>query len=337
MKTLLLILALTTLVSALGFGQTGWLPQTSPVSTSLGKVQFMSATEGWITTDDGLILHTTNAGSNWSIQDPEPTDYVQFIGTPCVAMSFISATTGWVAGTIGGLSSPSGAVLYKTTNGGTSWTRQNLSSWIYAVQVQFVNANVGWVTVANGIITNLSGAIIHTTDGGVTWSTGLTLTNRVPFCQFLDANNGWAIVDSLGMNGLQTPAEVLHTTNGGVTWTSQLYDATLGFFSALHFTNLSNGWFTGDSGKIYKTTNGGAQWTKITNAGQPSDAKHNTVFFIDANNGWIGSSPDMQQNEVLHTTNGGASWTRRASGTQYAVFSIFFFDANNGWLAADFG
>ena len=50
-------------------GGTGWgSPTQSPVTSSLRTVRSVSADEWWIAGDDGVILHTTNGGGNWTKQ-----------------------------------------------------------------------------------------------------------------------------------------------------------------------------------------------------------------------------------------------------------------------------
>lgn len=49
------------------FAQSGWTEQINPLGFSsgeIGKVQFVSPTEGWISVGNGDLLHTNNAGAN---------------------------------------------------------------------------------------------------------------------------------------------------------------------------------------------------------------------------------------------------------------------------------
>jgi hypothetical protein len=91
--------------------------------------------------------------------------------------------------------------------------------------------------------------------------------------------------------------------------------------------------------KIFKTTNGGVTWEKITNTGLSNDYNPKCVFFLDANNGWIGSKRENSSDNaiVLHTTNGGSSWSIQNTPSQDAIFSLFFWDIKNGWFTADSG
>ena len=331
------VLKLVTLIFLSAFGlhaQQGWFWQNPlPVGDGLGTIEFVSATEGWISTENGQLLHTTNAGSTWNVQSPNPGVVMTIASGAGPSVSFLNASIGWVMGFLGGYDNPSGAVLYKTTNGGASWVQQNLGSESVGLAVQFVDANNGWAVTGSG--TFESGSILHSTNGGTNWSSQYTsgANKLIVSISFVDANNGWAVIDSLSSEpDFVSPATIIHTTNGGATWITQLNDTTAGTLGAVQFVDANNGWVVGDSAKILHTTNGGTNWSAVTNAGISSSSKNRSLFFLDTNIGWISSG-----NNVLHTTNGGATWTTQSPGTQYSIFSTYFVDVNNGWVAADYG
>ncbi len=102
------------------------------------------------------------------------------------------------------------------------------------------------------------------------------------------------------------------------------------------FTDQNTGWFSGDSGIIIKTTNGGISFdvynTGITN-------KSESVFFVNNNTGWATAlevKPDSSEfpgTIILKTTNGGMNWTH----TMYPDANVFlpvitFTDPENGFM-----
>src|SRR5659263_12287 len=101
-----------------------WALQTNPLGSGhaamVGKIQFVSATEGWIACgSNGSLLHTTNAGANWNIVTPFPSDVVGSMSDPATTMSWTNSTHGWalktyIVGTGNITSSGNGAVLYNT-------------------------------------------------------------------------------------------------------------------------------------------------------------------------------------------------------------------------------
>jgi photosystem II stability/assembly factor-like uncharacterized protein len=309
-----------------------WVPQRSPLGTTiLGDIQFVSSTEGWIVAGNGKLLHTINSGTNWSIVSPAGTDTVSFNVDNLTALSplsFVNATTGWVIGTLASSGASQGAALYKTTNGGTTWSRQLLSGWSAGFGIQFVDSNHGWAEVVNGSQTNFTFSIVQTTDGGNRWTA--VYSSNTTFCipSFVDANNGWGALGTMATGR----SSVSQTTDGGWTWHEQLSDSATGSFRAIQFLDVSNGWVVGDSGKIFRTTNGGATWTRMTNSGNNSE--HRILFFLDANVGWIGSRVFGDQGEgiLLHTADGGKSWTIQDVGSQADITGIYYFGADNGWV-----
>jgi photosystem II stability/assembly factor-like uncharacterized protein len=319
-----------------------WVQQINPLGTPdsaiIGKVQFVSPTEGWISGGRGDMLHTTNAGANWMLVTPFPDDTVWCSSDPAVSMSWINQTHGWKINSIGpsfGISR--GAVVHRTTDGGNTWEKKVISTVAddFGFQIQFVDINNGWLLIFNFSTQNAS--FLRTTDGGNNW----TPFTGAGIFYFVDANHGWSYYGS-GINGAEPPYKILRTTNGGTGWTEQFSDNAAGGYNAMYFPDLNNGWIVGDSGKVLKTVDGGTNWNYVTNSGINQNDRSKTVFFLDANNGWISTKNVSGDGIIQHTTDGGASWT--SQGTPLvdpqggnAIFSIYFVDAQNGWLTADKG
>ena len=95
------------------------------------------------------VLKTTDGGASWIARIPSPNSCagVSPYGNGCnlKGISFIDASTGWAAGAYG--------TIWKTINGGTSWTAQSLpggtgcggGSCVYAALhgIHFINSTVG--------------------------------------------------------------------------------------------------------------------------------------------------------------------------------------------------
>ena len=326
-------------MTGMSYTQTGWSLQSNPIPPSttndLGKVQFVSPTEGWISATNGKLLHTTDAGTTWNVVTPFPNDTVSSVSDPANSMWWVNQTHGWKINWLGtSFSDAHGAVIHQTTDGGITWTKKILSTTAgdAGVRIQFVDENNGWVLIYTFSTGNAK--FLRTTDGGNNWSS----FNGAGIFYFVDANNGWSFFGS-GTNGNNPPYKILHTTNGGTDWQLQNTDSTAGGYNAMQFTDINNGWIVGDSGKILKTTDGGGNWTQVTNTGIDPNSRSKCVFFLDGNTGWIGTNDGIinenPQRVILRTTNGGASWTKQYPPSSYGIFSIFFWNANNGWFTAD--
>ncbi len=131
----------------------------------------------------------------------------------------------------------------------------------------------------------------------------------------LNANDVWATAfDTSGTNPVR---DFTRTTNGGATWTpGQINGANNWDITSITATSNTTAWVSmGDpangGGRIYKTTNGGANWSQQNNAAFASPAGWaDMVCFWDANNGVCIGDSNTGYWEIYTTTNGGTNWTR---------------------------
>ena len=162
---------------------TTWTQQI--ISSSLRSISFTSADTGYVVSETGAVIKTTNCGLNWVIKNT--LNY----GLSC--MSFINNNTGWVG---------AGLKIYKTTNGGDNWQLQNTFSPGGITSISMVDENIGYVV-------NSIGTIYYTYSSGLNWEiqksyTGAWLTT----VDFINQNTGWIV----GYDGV-----ILHTTTGGLS------------------------------------------------------------------------------------------------------------------------
>jgi photosystem II stability/assembly factor-like uncharacterized protein len=292
-----------------GKTQAQWTFQSNPFGSGtnamVGKVQFVSPSEGWISGEGKSLLHTTNGGSLWSIVTPFPNDALFSNSDPAVNLCFINSGTGWVLKTFGtGFNDAHGAVVYYTTNGGSSWQKTIITqnSGEIGFYLKFVDANNGWAGVGN--LLTRTGNLYKTINGGVSWTlvNAVPMTDEVTELDFVDKNTGWMVE----VNDNPARFKISKTSDGGTTWTSQYLDNisngvdTMTSSGAIQFTDVNNGWVVGPSSRIFRTINGGTTWTKM-NAGIGSNAYHKCLFMLDANNIWIGADiPDASGESKSH-------------------------------------
>jgi photosystem II stability/assembly factor-like uncharacterized protein len=148
--------------------------------------------------------------------------------------------------------------------------------------------------------------------------------------------------------GDERVAVIVRTTDGGQNWIDtpiELPKIQIPTFNSIHFISPEVGWAVGvDSGNdgiIVKTTDGGSSWaaTRIGDKEIPT-----TVFFVDANNGWIGgATPKPGEEEgiggpsaLLATTDGGKTWQARHN-IPVSIYRIVFADKMNGWASGSKG
>ena len=135
----------------------------------------------------------------------------------------------------------------------------------------------------------------------------------------LDANRRWQVCNGGAAAG-SNEKFLFRTTDGGATW-SLISRTTLGNppaesgvgdmpngngASALFFTDANNGWLglTSPGQNLYRSTNGGRDWTVKTVAGLDPAEPVLSISFSDANHGTF-TTPDGS----FITSNGGTTWT----------------------------
>lgn len=216
------------------------------------------------------------------------------------ALHFYSPLLGWAAGDVG--------TLLNTTDGGITWTKQNLGSCENISRVQFVSPSEGWAIAGN--------TLYHSIDGGNSWTTFPVLSYvSITAFQFISPLQGW----------VRTEGGLLYTDDAGISWT--LKNPTIN--SLFSFANPRKGWRITPFGGVKYTTDGGATWTN-----QVSGVFENilSINIIDSNEVWMAGVSGL-----IHTTNAGANWTinlssRAAIGATLPFLTdCHFTDANTGW------
>ncbi|HPG40663.1 MAG TPA: YCF48-related protein [bacterium] len=209
-------------------GQT-WTEKTSELTLFLWDVFFIDAQTGWTVGENGVVLKTTDGGDTWDQIELNPTATFSRI-------QFLNANTGWL------LCSGFPGQLYRTDDGGATWTPQQIADYNHSfTDFYFVNADKGWA-VTNG------GEIRITNDGGTTWSqiSQYSGDDFIRIC-FTDPVNGWLMDDAGGIYRL---------VHGGSKWVRQVTKAAIELKNFC-FVDQYTGWAVGNQGCILKTTTGG--------------------------------------------------------------------------------
>ncbi len=185
-------------------GGENWTSSTWDVNTMLMAVYFINADTGFAVGQKvfmnfrGIILKTLNGGAHWEIVFSCGSDY-GILSSIC----FTDENNGFVAG-----QKNYTGYLVKTTNGGTTWTGNNVNIAQGLHFGHFPNSNIGY---AVGNDSNMNRIILKTTNGGNDWSlqyTGGPYGLGLSCVHFLNESTGFV----MGSKGL-----ILKTTNGGTT------------------------------------------------------------------------------------------------------------------------
>jgi photosystem II stability/assembly factor-like uncharacterized protein len=87
-------------------------------------------------------------------------------------------------------------------------------------------------------------------------------------------------------------------------------------------------WASGDSAKVYRSTNGGLNWQGLGN-GLPNFPVLQ-ISAIDQNQAWLNMGT-----RIFATINGGLNWTEQFYSPVTLINKIHFFNQNTGYLIAD--
>ncbi len=256
-----------------------------------------------------MQLHYNGNSYGWSQNGLEPAAYTAIYGR-----SSLLAYTG-----------SSNGKLFKTTNGGTSWTKQfTQSNGAFIDGIYFWTDSVG---IAYGDPTAFPSTgpftVIRTTDGGTTWndvsSTLPTVIAQFGYTQSYDVVGTHLWFPSFS-NGDTTVARYLfHSRDLGLTWEELNVPPNFGDFS-VSFSDSSNGLITNHYGKIARTTDGGRTWS----------VKQNGVgwgplqFQKGTSNVWIQGYYDSQaqNNPIFYSTDFGSTWGKQTRNSPVSIIGF---------------
>jgi len=208
---------------------------------------------------------------------------------------------------------------------GTTWAPKTTTITSLACYgVDFPTVTVGYMV--GSFESYFYGRVWKTADGGESW--GAATAPNIPSpplhyngfygIYFIDQNLGWITGPCFKSGNLSEDyAVVYRTDDGSYSWTMKNSGLPSANFYGLHFVDSATGWIVGDSGRIYKTLNGGNNWTQQDGGAFPGGAFIGASF-ADSNNGLIcgfGGS-------IVKTTNSGAVWTAKTSGTTQNLYNV---------------
>ncbi|NOS84863.1 MAG: T9SS type A sorting domain-containing protein [Ignavibacteria bacterium] len=322
MRIFLIIFALISCISI--NAQQYWLPVNSPTNQKLKKGMFVDTVFGWAAGDSGVIIHTSNSGNNWVIQNSGTTETIDDI-------FFINQNTGWV---IANGFFYDGTIILRTTNKGANWSfsRYEDTTVVYN-QIYFLNT-------VTGFLTGYSGGILKSTNGGFNWFNTNIDTAYCPILYLFPKNNIYFINSLTGFacgGQVDIQGMIWRTTDAGLNWktycvsSEPLYDIKA-INQNIVFT--TGGDFEYGLSNVY-TTNSGVSWiyepvSQLLGKGQSIGMRTPSEFWIPldyldifAVNTDSGFGPHNWR-EVPYPGNEGINYT-------------FFVSPTMGWSLADSG
>ena len=271
----------------------------TPTGADHNDAIILSPTKFMLFGNGSAVTVSTDAGTTWSIS------YIDSLARDIYDVIFSDQNIGYAVGT--------GGLIMKTTDGGTSWVEQNSGVTVTLWDVDFINTNVGYA-VGN------SGNILKTTDGGSNWTLSTNGTTAIYKVHYV--NDTLIFLGSAS----STTGRLLRSTNAGSTWENITANITGldGTVRGIHFLDADTGWISNSTGKIYKTTDGGATGAIIYNIGSTTATIYE-VKFIDAEIGYALTTAGR----VLKTTNGGANWELTQTSSTENLYGLGILGVNS--------
>lgn len=264
---------------------------------------FINENLGWVV-GRGRIWKTIDGGKSWIKQFDHGDIYFRSVG-------FLDSLTG-VAGNLGtnefgGQTDTN--LIYRTTNGGSSWEPVN----------NFIGPKprgiCGLCVINDSVIVGVGRVrgpvyFLKSTDKGATWHTKSMSDYAMELMDiyFTSPDTGF-VVGGNGEVNEKAHGIILHTTDGGETWSNVFTSSQLGEWCwKINFPSRNVGYVSlqRDTGKVVnfvKTIDGGKTWQEhFFNA---SGYYVQGIGFLNDSVGWIGGNSTFT---TFETTDGGESW-----------------------------
>jgi len=249
----------------------------SSLEARVNCVYFIDTKTGFAA-GSGKIFKTVDGGVNWQSDS--------ITNLPINSIYFVNNDIGFAVG----------GIIYKTINGGDSWTKVTLPyKFLLLNSVFFINKNIGF---AIGLAHHLK-----TINGGKTWEQFVfDYKGLMEKISFVDSQTGFAA----GLFG-----NIFKTTDQGKTWI-RTENQSDGHIYDFYFVNKKTG-YAGGQKKIVKTVDGGDTWNILPNS--PEEIYF--IHFADVNKGiaigkghYTGGDWGIWTNAIYSTSNGGKTWEK---------------------------
>ena len=286
---------------------------------------YANSNVAWVNSANGM-WRSTNGGRTWkNIPIPTIQGLQEKVGF--MAISFPNAREGWGLVPLGGYAGGREVVVYRTTDGGDTWTNAathiNTASHLQGTfgvvggpdSIVFFNSAIGIIT-AKGDPGHETPRITVTRDGGRTWADEF-LPPRPQLKPPVLPDDPVACQPSVHPAKIFTPQDaVMH----------------------VDFTcyRTVSGESTQPFALLYVTHDSGTTWKYTTPLPLESSDEYGQVKtssdFIDFNRGWLG---DSTAQTLYTTTDGGQTWRILRSGNFPATKQLNFISPQVGWAVTD--
>lgn len=239
--------------------------------------------------------------------------------------------------------------IYKTTDGGSTWTVFSTAANYFSIGAAGTNAT--FVNSSNTILNTLDGATLTP----ATYSSAQGFTDcfypNPNACLAINSNSVWkssnggayfspiysfsssytgnsVIMFTDELEGFAARGTALYSTyNGGFSW-SLVHSAESNITSVLD-QNGSYVYYTTGTG-LFKSSNGGSSWLSVL---QYPLAENADIQFVNSTLLYLSAGQI-----IYRSTDGGNTWNKVvALGAGKSILKVFFNDLDHGWACGNFG
>jgi len=307
-----------------GISQGTWEKIDIPTAQYLHSVHFVDSLYGWAVGDSGTIIHTSDGGVNWVIQESQTENEI-------VDVFFLNKNLGW-ASSFKYSSLPYGTLLLKTTDGGQNWT-----SSLYPEENIFINC-ILMLDSLNGWMGGRPHTLVNTTNGGLDWEQAAVDTSVLAFfpvlnIQFYDENYGYACGGMFDIAGV-----IWRTNNGGENWyaldpayapADEVHQLHL--YDSIHVLGAGGDPDFGYGVALMRTWDGGLGWDyeELGIQGNAFDLDFRTEA-----EAWCPLGP---RRKLIYSLDSGSSWSQIITPDSVAIFDMTFPDSLHGYAVGQEG
>ncbi|NOT50403.1 MAG: T9SS type B sorting domain-containing protein [Chitinophagaceae bacterium] len=310
-----------------------WLPTGRNYSAFGGQAMDILPSGKFVAAGQNGVVADSIPGGVWS------STYVQGTTGAFNKIDFADCNNAIAAG---------GGTIARTNDGGKTWDQ--------IVRQDFINLNIS-INSAAYATNNPAKAYFATSVGNIYRTTDMNVAQpALPTIDPVFSNGNEQMFDVAaigndsvwvcGYSGFSVPAanrspKIFRSTNGGTTWTT-----FNGFHTGTNFQNFRHiefptrlvGYVCGTRDTIWKTSDGGATWSKLPlpTPGVTPQITYNDMFALNVNTVFLVGN-GFPRKVVFRTTDGGNTW-QDITGNILSIFpvgnfnSVVFHDLNNGYI-----
>lgn len=271
-----------------------WTTVGFPNTSNLTGIHFVHPDTGFVTTSDGTVGITFNAGKSWFVANVAP-------NTPLEDLHFLNSDTGLVCGHKG--------ALYRTTDGGYNWELvlpEDTALHLLDVEMldHRIGLTIGMLQTRDNPYTSV---VLRTVDAGATWERQIPV-GVGPFELFYRPDRALSILSfgrlhfsiDMGLSWQEVP-----TVEGSPGRSVSLLGKT--------------GLIAGPTGLCARSADSGRTWIKVE---QDQEKFFIACELVDEKTGYIGGA----QKVLMRTDDGGATWTSVTMPSPFTILDLQLID-----------